>query len=34
MIVWVAQDGKAAKPDVDDPAWKEKLYRVWLPSKQ
>lgn len=27
MIVWVEQEGKAAKPDIDDPAWKDKLYR-------
>jgi hypothetical protein len=26
MIVWVEQDG-AAKPDVEDPSWKGKLYR-------
>ena len=32
MIVWVAQDGKSAKPDVDDPAWKDKLYRPLDPA--
>jgi DUF1680 family protein len=27
MIGWVAQDGKTAKPDPSDTAWKDKLYR-------
>lgn len=27
MAVWVWQDGKSRQPDIDDPAWKGKLYR-------
>lgn len=27
MIVWIRQDGKTRRPDLDDPAWQGKLYR-------
>ena len=32
MAVWVRQDGKSSKPDVDDPSWQGKLYRTLNPA--
>jgi len=32
MIVWVRQDGKSRTPEVDDPSWKDKLYRPLDPD--
>jgi hypothetical protein len=32
MAVWVRQDGKTRSPDVDDPAWEDKLYRPLDPA--
>ena len=32
MAVWVRQDGKSRTPEVDDPAWKGKLYRPLDPA--
>jgi DUF1680 family protein len=29
MIVWTLQDGKPTKSNANDPAWKEKLYRMY-----
>jgi len=32
MAVWVRQDGKCRRPEVDDPSWKGKLYRPLDPD--
>jgi uncharacterized protein len=32
MLVWVRQDGKSRSPEVDDPAWGDKLYRPLDPA--
>ncbi|MHB8865058.1 MAG: glycoside hydrolase family 127 protein [Pirellulaceae bacterium] len=32
MLVWVRQDGKLRAPQVDDPSWKGRLYRVLDPT--
>ena len=32
MLVWVRQDGKSREPQVDDPSWKGRLYRVLDPA--
>jgi hypothetical protein len=32
MLVWVRQDGKSRSPQIDDPAWQDKLYRPLDPA--
>lgn len=32
MAVWVVQDGKSPTPNVNDPSWKDKLYRPLDPA--
>ena len=32
MLVWTRQDGKSRSPEVDDPAWGDKLYRPLDPD--
>ena len=34
MIVWVRQDGKSADPALDDPSWKDILYRPLVPASR